>query len=198
MTTIAAEWSAFDERVAARYPTAHTSVARGASNSPLVLEDGFRFGLFNIDLSVDRVDQMVDAGRPLVLVTGIVLPPRNALSLALVFQGEALERVGDRLEQIRQTPVASGRNAGKPKGKANKVRVYLHASGLYLRQASDPPSIGSADDLGPPLWADAAWYADVGSEPDLPPVELAWLAWLKDLLHATQRPVALQWLPPAP
>lgn len=196
MSGIDAEWAAFDDRIAAQYDTPKTSTARGASNAPLVLENGFRFGLFNLDISLDRIDALVDADRPLVLVTGLVLPPRHALSLALVFKGEALERVGDRLEEIRHEPASSGRNAGQPKGKANKVRVYLHASGLYLRQDSDPSRIKPDEGMGPALWASEAWYADVRSEPDLPPVALTWLAYVGGLLGAMPRSATLRALGP--
>lgn len=196
MKPIEAEWAAFDSRIKATYIKPKVSTARGASNAPLVLENGFRLGLFNLDISLERIDEMADEDRALVLVTGLVLPPRQALSLALVFHGEALERVGDRLEEIRQEPIVGGRKAGQPKGKSNKVRVYLHPTGIYLRQDSDPARIEPAEGMGAALWASEAWYADVQSEPDLPPVALTWLGYVGGLLEAMPRGVRLRWLQP--
>lgn len=191
-TGIEVEWRAFDEHLVARLGRPQTSRARGASNGPFVLDNGFRFGLFNIDLSLDKIDRMVTSGRPLALITGVVLPPRHVLNLALVFRAEALERVGDRLEEIRQELASSGKRAGQPKGKANKVRVYLHPSGIYLRQDTDMNHIApSADGMGAPLWATECWYADLGSGPDLPPVAMTWLGFIGGLLSAMPRSAGL-------
>lgn len=194
VTGIEAEWITFDSRIRATYIQPKIALARGASNGPQVLENGLRLGLFNLDVSLDRIDELVDAGRALVLITSVMLPPGRALNLALVFKGEALERVGDRLDAIRHETIEGGRKAGQPKGKANKVRVYLHASGVYLRQDTDPARIEPDEGMGPALWASDAWYADINSEPDLSAVAHAWLGYFGGLLEVMPRSIGARLL----
>lgn len=178
--------------------SSQVNAALGASNGPIVMENGFRWGLFNLDFSLDRVGAHVEAGQPLALVTSAILPPREVLNLALVFRGEAFERLGDRLEDIRQEPRSSGARAGQPKAKANKVRVYLHRSGVYLRQDVDPSTIDSADPLnGPPIMPSEAFFADVRRDDDVSPIMWTWLGYLGGILELLPSPCRLLRLRPA-
>lgn len=160
-------------------PPLQVGVAYGASNGPFLLDGGFRFGLFNLDISLDRFDELADAGGGLVLLTSLQLPPMTVLNLALEFRGEALERLGDRIESIRQDLQASDGLNRRP----DKVRVYLMPDGLRLSQSKDPLVL-SADDpsLGPALLSGRGIHGDVGAGALLTPISHTWLGHLGTLL----------------
>ena len=156
----------------------HTSTAYGASNGALLLENSFRLGLFNIDLSQDRIDELADRFGGLALLGSVTVPPARLLNIALVFRGEALERIGDRLEVIR--------SGGVPK--ADKVRIYLHRTGIYLRQARDPQHLDIEDvETGAALFATHCWFSDVAS-PVMKPAQHSWIGYVAGLLDLMPRP----------
>ncbi len=164
--TIDAESKTFQQWIATRYPGSSTSKSYGASNAPFIMENGFRLGLFNID-TIDF------KGSAVVLLTRVVLPPRNVLQLALVFKGPQLQPAGARRDAIKK---AVG-------GAANKVRVYLHQSGIYFRQEGDQDSIDPTDPtFGGPLTPSDAYFADVQRAGRLDPVEVAFVSFLDGLL----------------
>lgn len=163
----------FLDRLRDKYPDHWVSTAFGASNQPFVVEDGFRFGLYNID-GADFAS-LQTAGRAAILVTRINLPTENTLHLALVFRGDELLPAGSRRDAIREG-----------KGKADKVRVFSYQSGVYFTQDRDRQDLDpSAGDLGPVLRATAAHFADVDHEGDLDPVATAYVRRLSSLLGAT-------------
>lgn len=162
----------FINRLQAKYPNASRSIAKGASNGAFMLGGGFRFGLYNIDT--------IDFGgtKPVILATRVILPPENVLHLALVIEGQRLVPFGARRDDIR-------RSLG-PDGKANKVRVYLTPSGVYLLQGGDESTIDpTTQDLGPSLSVSQALFSDINHETDLDPVETAYVRHLTSLLGAT-------------
>ncbi|MCY1040412.1 hypothetical protein OV208_03685 [Corallococcus sp. bb12-1] len=164
----------FLTRLRDAHPEAMSSFAFGASNAPFVLDGGFRFGLYNID-SIDY-DGLHEAGNPLILVTRIVLPPRNILHLALLFDGGGLQAV-----QARRNVIAA---AAKDQ-KANKVRFYLHRQGIYLAQADFPSIKDPSDEMGMPLSATVGYFADVEHEGELNAVETEYVRYLGSLLGGT-------------
>ncbi|MCA9547218.1 MAG: hypothetical protein KC613_22605 [Myxococcales bacterium] len=176
------QWKEFDQRLKHHYSNLRISTARGASNGPLVLENGFRLGLFNIDHPPERISKMLQDGATLVLGGAVVLPPGHILNLALSFQDEALRRLGERLESIRQEPVPSGKKAGQTKGRANKVRVCLHHSGVFLHQDTDGVRI-IPDTMGPAVWPSGAVYSDVAHPGELPPISYTWIGYISTLLE---------------
>ena len=172
--TFKEQWARFRALLAEREPGLHVSRALGASNGPLILENAFRWGLFNIDLSPGRIDHLVDEGGGLGLVTAVLVPPARSLDLALVFRDEALERVGDRLAEIRALGVQ----------KADKVRVYLHRDGVFLRQAKDAHCLDVlSQETGRPLRPTRWWYGDTAG-PALAPTQLTWIGYVGGLLEA--------------
>ena len=78
------ESEVFLEWLANRLPSAaKVSYTFGASNGPLVLENGFRLGLFNIDRT--DFDALADSESAFYLLTRILIPPRCALHVALIY-----------------------------------------------------------------------------------------------------------------
>jgi hypothetical protein len=167
----------FLARLEAKFPGAARSTAMGASNGAFMLEGGFRFGLYNID-TID-FQAMAKDGKSVILVTRVILPPENALHLALVISGNDLRAFAERRDAIK---AAEG-----PEGKANKVRVYFHSSGVYLAQGKDERSLDpSGGQLGPVLRVNHchALFADIKHDTELDPVEIAFVSHLTTLLGA--------------
>lgn len=169
------QWEQFRAAIDESYPDCERREAIGASNAPFVLDNGFRFGLFNID-SVDCTILRTE-GRAFAMLTRLVLPPRTVLHLALIFEGDELDKLGARKAEIAATDPA------------NKVRVYLHESGIFLRQDRDVPNIDPADPaIGQPISATAGCFLDVERQSRLDPVEVAYVNYLAALLE----PIPLQ------
>ncbi len=166
----------FIKRLEAKYPGSGRSTAMGASNGAFMLEGGFRFGLYNIDTT--DFAGLAAARKAMVLATRVMLPPENVLHLALVIEGDDLRAFGARRDAIRTSE--------GPEGKANKVRIYLHPTGLYLAQGKDEPSLNpQTQPLGPPLKATQGLFADINHDTDLDPVEIAYVRHLTTLLGTT-------------
>jgi MoxR-like ATPase len=164
----------FECRIEAVHPGTTARWALGASNGPFVLEGAFRFGLYNID--APGYDDLIKYGRSLALATRIVSPTGNVLHLSMVFQGEGLVALKRRRDEISSIV---------KEGKANKVRVYLHSSGIYLAQLDFPSFADFPEEAGAPLFAQAAYFADIGHETSLDPVETVFVRYIGSLLGQT-------------
>ena len=164
------QWTKFEQWVAARHDGLEQRDAAGASNAPFAVENGFRFGLFNLDKAdFQRIGAKQGA---LGLITRLVLPAGRILHFALVIAEQDLGPFGARRDAIKIQ-----------NGEASKIRVYLHESGVYLRQDGDPVRIEpAAPPFGVPVPVTAAYFADVAAGGRLDPVELAYIDYLRSLL----------------
>ena len=169
-------------------PGADIRIARGASNAPLVLDNGFKLGVFNIEKT--DFQQMEEASTAFCLAGRLVLPPRKILHVSLTYQGDTLTLLRERRDQILATLE-----------RAQNVRVYIHSEGVFFRQVrkgsgeqSDPRYIDQSDpSFGQPIPPSGAFFADVQQSGRLDPVELAYIDYIGELL----RPLPLVRLGPS-
>jgi len=166
---------------------AKASTAFGASNLPIVLENGFRLGLFNINAT--------DFGSALApvsafyFVSRLHVPPQvSALQVAFVYSDP------QKLAALRKRRDAIVDRTGN----AKQVRVYVHEGQVHLRKVKtdDKPSgfEGSWSDpillephdpshqYGPPLQPDAVYFGDVAHPGRLPPTSREYVTYLAEQL----------------
>jgi hypothetical protein len=171
-------WNEFSERVTNAFPEAAVNVALGASNAAFMMMGGFRLGLYNID-ALDYKG-LLAANRSLVLLTRVILPGDNILNLGISFSGDSLRAVRRRRDQIDQQLKAKATDR-----KANKVRFFLHPTGIYMAQEDFPSLTEVPETAGSPVRADLAFFADVERGSELTPVETEYIRYLGTLLGET-------------
>ena len=182
------QWDEFALRLNAVSPNNDRRDSLGSTNSPRVLSNGFRYGVYNLD-KTHVLETLVENSRSLILGTRISLPPHNLLNLALVFSGDELSSLIQRVEEIKTAieatrPSDQPENKGKGSSGDNNVRVYLHNGGIYLWQHQGEPDEVDADDMvfGGAIRASTAYFADVLTESHLTPVEIEYVGYLTRLL----------------
>lgn len=161
----------FQRRLGAAHSKFESSVAVGAANAAWPLSGGFRLGVYNMENK--DFSEMEKAGRPLVLVTRLVVPPGNILHLAMLWEGSSLRAVEERRDQLAKEA---------PSGRANNVRVLLTQEGVRLVQKDLDAVTELPDSAGPPIPPTSMYFADVEHEADLNPVEIEYVRFLGGLL----------------
>lgn len=103
--------------------------ANGVSNAPSILDNGLRFGQYNINSK--QFDEFQKQGKAF-LVTSPLRMPEAILHMCLVFEGDTLLELGKRRDEIKKAL----KSANQKKTEADKTRFYLHEGNVYLRQAT--------------------------------------------------------------
>ena len=177
-------------------PSPRPSKAYGASNLPIVLENGFRLGLFNLNKTkFGSTDDPISA---FYFVSRLQVPPQvSALHIAFVYtDAEKLEALRVRRDRLIEET-----------GNAKQVRVYIHEGAVYLRKVkSDDKPEGFADAwsepmllephlpdrrFGSPIRPDAVYFGDVEHPGRLPPTSREYVNYLAAQL-APQKVVRLR------
>jgi len=169
------QWSDFRQRLEAVSPNHNLKVSLSSANTPLMLANAFRLGVFNLD-STHLLQKLQDDSEGLVLATRLHLPLGNYLNLAVLFQDDKLASLISRLNVIKQELAAS-------KYGANNVRVYLYDGGIRLFQGKGEPDEvdGDSQNFGTKLNVSAAYYADTAND-TLTSAEQEWVTCWTQLL----------------
>ncbi|WP_406633617.1 McrB family protein [Pseudarthrobacter quantipunctorum] len=136
-----------------------TKPSVGSANSARILKNAFKAGIPNL-ATRSNLKRARDHDRPWAWASKIIPAGLrdSELYIALIFKGQNLHKLEERLEEIE----ARARNTSRPP--TNNTRFLLHASGFYATVLPEADSIDPLADpagYGAPIPVDEIVYADV-------------------------------------
>jgi hypothetical protein len=168
-------YSDFVDRLEARHPgiIIQSEARIGGANSARFLVDGFKVGIYNLRTRA-RFNRAITESKKWALVGKVLLPGYidSEFFVALVFGGNGLTVLGERMAQIEKTS-----------SQTNNTRVLLHRDGCFFTVIPEGENIDPSSDMqeyGNPVPVDEILYADVKRSGRLTPGEV-------DVVHRLRR-----------